>query len=364
MKDYLKVYDVTLTVKGLLFIGSGTEISKKEYIRQGDYVYIIAIDRFYQEMKKRHLQKEYEQFMIQNNDSLEKWLREHRISRKDMIPFCKYAVAAGDAFKDVNDRKMQIMECEKDSYGNPYVPGSSIKGMLRTIFLANEIQKKSMYYQKNKGEIKREIQIGTDGKNLLKGSARKIETQAFHLLEREGTRRNDAVNDILSGLIVGDSDSVSVDELVMSQKIDMDIERKKRIIPTIRECIRPGTKIHFKLTIDSTICPYDRNDIEEMINSFSNCVYENFLIKFGSKQPQKNRVWLGGGCGYVSKTVTYNLFPGREGVEVVSRIMQKKTPRVHGHRKDKEYGVSPHMLKCGGYGGKKYQFGLCEWKFE
>lgn len=362
MKDYLKEYDVTLTVKGLLFIGSGKEISKKEYICQGDYIYLIAMERLYQEMKKRHLQREYEKFMMQSNDPLEKWLKDFHILKKDIVPLCKYAVAVGDSFQNTKGKKRQVMDFVKDGLGNPYIPGSSIKGMLRTIFLANEIEKNSNRYENDKYKMINNIKIEKDRKKLLRENAKQLETQSFHLLKREGTNINDAVNDILSGIIIGDSDPIAIEDFVMSSKVDMNVERKKRIIPIIRECVRPGTKIHFKLTIDSQICPYDKDDIEKMINQFSDSVYKNFLVKFGSKKPRENRVWLGGGCGYVSKTVIYNLFQGREGVEIVSNIMQKITP--HNHRNDRKYEVSPHILKCGGYGGKFYQYGLCEWKFE
>ncbi len=364
MRDYLKTYDITLLAKGPVFIGSGGEFSKKEYIREGDYVYIFAIEKLYQELKKRNLQKEYEQFMFQNGITLEQWIRKQHISLKDIMSCIKYSLASGDAFESVNGRKMQIMECMKDGYGNPYVPGSSIKGMLRTIIMADVIEHDRNKYEQDRKEIRKVLLSSEKGKSLLKRNVDQIEKNTYRTKVREGTRKGDAVNDELAGLIIGDSDPLTTDDLVLVQKIDMNIHREKKGLPLIRECIKPGTKIHFTLTIDETVFPYTKDELQDMISHFSGYVYQNFLAKFGSKPPKANQVWLGGGCGYVSKTVTYNLFPENEGVQVVSNIMKKNTPTKHNHGKDMEYKVSPHILKWGKCNGKYLQFGLCEWKFE
>ena len=44
----------------------------------------------------------------------------------------------GDAI-DIKHSPSDIQQHIKDPYGNPYIPGSSIKGMIRTIMLAYDI---------------------------------------------------------------------------------------------------------------------------------------------------------------------------------------------------------------------------------
>ena len=70
---------------------------------------------------------------------------------------------------------------------------------------------------------------------------------------------------------------------------------------------------------------------------------------------------LGGGAGYVSKTVTYNLYPEREqALALAGRIMVKQFPR-HGHAKDAAvHKAAPHTLKTTMYKGQYYQMGRCE----
>ena len=54
--------------------------------------------------------------------------------------------------------RMQIMNFMRDPYGNPYIPGSSIKGMLRTILLAADIMKNPLYYKQDVQKIKMELE--------------------------------------------------------------------------------------------------------------------------------------------------------------------------------------------------------------
>ena len=57
-------------------------------------------------------------------------------------------------------------------------------------------------------------------------------------------------------------------------------------------------------------------------------------------------VFLGGGSGFVSKTVIYSLLGEREGVQAVQDIFDKTyVPKEHKHYKDCRLGVSPHVLK-------------------
>lgn len=74
-----------------------------------------------------------------------------------------------------------------------------------------------------------------------------------------------------------------------------------------------------------------------------------------------NTVFLGGGSGFVSKTVIYPLFGEKEGIETVKNIFDRtNVPKTHQHYKDTRIGVSPHILKCTRYQGKEYMMGECE----
>lgn len=105
----------------------------------------------------------------------------------------------------------------------------------------------------------------------------------------------------------------------------------------------------------------------EAVQRFSERYQEAFLSKFTGNHTISDRtVFLGGGSGFVSKTMIYSLFEGREAVAVTKDIFEKtEAPSKNKNEKDKHakdmiYGVSPHILKCTRYQGKEYMMGQCE----
>ena len=89
-------------------------------------------------LQKSNLAEEYEKFMLNDKSKdLGYWLREHKIKNEDINKWTKYELDCGDAIFE--NKKMEIIPFIKDVYGKPYIPGSSIKGMLRTILLCYDI---------------------------------------------------------------------------------------------------------------------------------------------------------------------------------------------------------------------------------
>lgn len=115
------------------------------------------------------------------------------------------------------------------------------------------------------------------------------------------------------------------------------------------------------MTIDESMCNYKKSDILEAVEYFFDNANKQYK-KYGAlSQDRKCVITIGGGAGYISKTVPYNIYPDREVVQVVSNILEASAPR-HGHKNDVKRGVSPHTLKTTKYGGRTYQFGQCEIK--
>lgn len=86
-------------------------------------------------------------------------------------------------------------------------------------------------------------------------------------------------------------------------------------------------------------------------------------INFQEQLNLKKYSLFRGGCGFVSKTIMYPMFPGREGVRAVKTVFDKtRVPRVHGHSQDLKSGVSPHILKCTRYQGRTLEMGRCRIK--
>lgn len=364
MNRYLKSYQVVMRSIGPVFIGSGREISKKEYIfLNGNQVGMIDAWKMYDEMKRRKKEKEFETYLLGNGSvSLNFWLKKQGIEVKEIKPFIKYTMDCGDAIIERGANRLQVMECIKDAYGNPYIPGSSLKGMFRTVLLGADILKNPKKYQIAKQDLKRNVDMDRSKRNYyLKSDMRKVESIAYRILNNNEKKTDDAVNDVLQGFIISDSEPLNIDSLVLCQKIDLHTDGTERSLPILRECIKPDTNIKFTITVDTSICNLTDDSLMKAVDVFVESYHKNFTLTFSSiGSSEKNEVFCGGGCGFVSKTIVYPMYGKDEGIAITQKIFDKtNVPRVHKHHRDKEYGASPHVMKCTKYGGKLYQMGKC-----
>lgn len=363
MEQYLKCYQVVMRTVGPVFVGSGKEIMKKEYVflDRRKAVGVPNIQKLYAELRKRKKETAFEEYLLgRENIDLTKWIERQGIKPEELRPFLKYTLDCGDAIIERGSRP-QIMECVKDAYGKPYLPGSSLKGMFRTILLGADIIKNPGKYQREKREMSREADSGDRRNYYLKKSMAGIENKAYRVLGRMEKRPSDAVNDLMQGFIVSDSEPLSTDDLVLCQKIDRHTDGTEKRLPLLRECIKPDTEIRFTITIDTNTCRLSGRQLMDAVKLFMTSYYRNFSKAFtGMDVPKTNYVLCGGGCGFVSKTIVYPMFDKLEGIEMAQQVFEHTvSDRQHQHYLDKKYGASPHTVKCTRYQEKLLQMGVC-----
>ena len=365
MKDYLKHYKIKLKTEGAVFVGSGKEFSKKEYLFSDGWkkIGILDFNRFYSFLCGKDLSNKFETFFINENKSdLRHWMADNNISYEDIKPYLKYEIECGNTSLE-KGKKAQIMEFVKDVYGCPYIPGSSVKGMLRTVLETMFIHDDIGLYKNDKFKISDRLDnTYKANRGILKYEEKDISVKTFNKLDRNNKKVEDAVNDILSGLIVGDSLPLSVNDLVLCQKIEIHCNGKETSLNLLRECIKPGVEIEIPLSIDSSICSLDIDEIYNAVNVYDSIYESCFVNAFGNSESVGNKtVFVGGGVGFASKTLVYPLYGKKDGIEVTKKIFEKTgVPQNHKHNKDKELGVSPHILKCTKWNGKLYQMGKCK----
>lgn len=371
MKHNLEVYRARLTVMSPIFIGNGNELSKKEYLFLNGRatVGIIDIQSFYRMISQKGLRNRFEMFMMDTRPrtNLSDWIRENGIKEQEVRKCLKYTIDSGDTVIQ-RGTPVHIMECIKDPYGLPYVPGSSIKGMLRTILLNGEIIRNPERFRKGREELLsavRNAPYKVNRNQFLQREKGMIEETYFYTLHRNEKKRDDAVNDQLSGMIISDSNALTRKDLVLCQKVERHPDGTEKKLNLLRECIRPGTEIGFNITVEKDICSVRREDILKAIELFNEVYYDCFLKAFrGMDAPREGQVYLGGGTGFVSKTLIYPLLGKKEGLNTTMKIFQHtKVPQEHKHHKDAAYGVSPHIVKCTNYQGQSMQMGCCKLEF-
>ena len=359
MTSGLQHYTITITAEGPLFVGSGQSIGKKEYLfhPRRNQVSIPDMGRLYRFLQEKRLTDAYESFMLNERNDFSDWLRTHHILDEQCRPWIAYTLDSGDAVFATRGKK-EIATFVKDAYGCPYVPGSSLKGALRTALLAAMIMEQPQQFQRNRQEV-RSARLDGRPRKLLKRETDHLEQEAFYTLGRDKETGRNAVNDILGGLRISDSAPLSLEDLTLCQKIDVLRNGNQRKLPILRECLKPGTELHFTLTIDPKLCPVTPKRMlhaaMELVSLYEKCVLQFFPMDdiLGG-----GNLYLGGGCGFFSKTVLYPLLGERDGLEKTVALLHRQFPR-HMHLQDRRLGVSPHTVKCAKYRGELYEMGAC-----
>ena len=204
------------------------------------------------------------------------------------------------------------------------------------------------------------------GKNYLAWEIKKIEQRAFHLLDYE-TDQDNSVQDIMKGIIISDSKPLSLEDLTVCQQIDHHVRGMKKRLPIMRECIRPGRKIEFTMTIDESLNQSTDETILKAVREFLK-IYNKFLRKFKKQNYEKDIIYVGGAVGFVSKTILYDIFEDDEAIRNVSKIFDKtlvrSIARQHKHNSDHRMGASPHAMRGTECEGKECEFGKCEIQIE
>lgn len=355
-KDHLEIYDLFLTAKAPVHIGSGKSRTKKDYIFSpssslGKSKVAIPDDArlFSYLVEHGHVDK-YESFMLGSQTDLYLFLsRELMLSDTEIMGLCKYSLAVADALDAAHSLK-EIHSFVRDAQGRAYIPGSSVKGALRTAILTalilNENERSRLDFDPRKGFP---------------------EAKYLHSLSLSRSPDN-AVNSIMRGISISDSLPVPDSAMMLAGKTDSDINGRTHSINLCRECVKPGTTVHFKLTLDKSVVKdsITRDSIMDAVMNFSAFYQDAWLRLFDPPRgcadvSYGKTLLLGGGAGYTTKTVIYPYLNEDATLKEVSAILDRAFRKAN-HGNDVSLGASPRVAKYAKYEGKLYPYGLCEVK--
>ncbi len=229
------VYTATLELLSPLHIGSGTDLlAGVDWIQEGAWVYVADQDRLLATVLDRALaegQAETEVITAITGMRLDDLRRAGWLSRDDFredSPLFRYRLRGQPAMN-------RIAEAIKDVYGQPYVPGSSLKGALRTV-----------------------LAIG--GASVLKADLDRLgrsRSWAAQPVERD-IFGSDPNHDLLRALQVSDSRPVPADQLdLVRVNVFPTAQRtrygRSRGLDVDVEALRKGTRLTATIKIDGTL---------------------------------------------------------------------------------------------------------------
>lgn len=355
-QDHLQVYDLVLTTRSPLFVGSGQEYTKKEYLYnpKNNMVSFLDQEKFFALLAGKGLIDAYEEFMLSPEQDLYRFLtKDCGIPSNQHQAFIRCRVSAAEALAENRPLK-EIKAFQRDAAGRAYVPGSSVKGALRTAWLLDAVLEDARPHELAHSRRRND-------------SVRFPEEAYLNKLSLDQKRKENAVNDLLRGVLVSDSAPVPDQAMILAGKTDALPGGGVHSIPLCRECVKPGVPLRFKLTLDTSVLN-GRITAETLLRAvnrydqyYTNTYLRHFTLPRGAASPPlQNCLILGGGAGFFSKSLAYPYLGEKNGLEWTAEEMSRQFQK-HGHQKDRDsYRISPHTAKYAGYGQKLYPYGICE----
>lgn len=344
MESYLKKYKFVFNTVGPVFIGSGQNLKKKEYIfdEKKGRVKIIDVNKMLSFIcKDKNLMRDYEKLMMSGDkkDDLQSFFNDHKISEKDYKNWILRECNVKGNFKGED-----INTFVRDGRGEAYIPGSSLKGMFRTVILSYLIRHADEEY---KNEMRARVEEDFSDEHL--DEVDKVMSVKFLHSKLTDSDRKDMVNSIMRGLIISDSKKIADKNMALYKKFDMSVKGEGHSLNLVRECVDFKVKIETTITIDTTIFPYTKDELFKMFEEFTQYYKEILEDKFKGcpKHSVSNkRFFLGGGAGFISKTDLYALFDEKKAIEITGRILDSKFQNKEHLSDAKVHGISPRILKC------------------
>jgi len=349
---HLQVENFRLQLLGPVHIGDGRKVTGYEYLydERARSIGVLDMGRFLDYIVERRLSDSFERYMsAPAGKKLSEWLRENAVSPADQSRLVRYTLSTTGGFRP-NDLHFFV----KDAEGLPYVPGSSVKGAIRTALAhawlsAGRVDAPDQFVQFDHP----------------KTAAKDLEIELFNRLPRNTQNRRDMVNDVLGGIRVSDSPPLPLDALIFSKKLDRALDGSHRPMPLLRECLRSGTEIPVRIVFDQSILRgfgLDAGAVLKALEAYSDCVRKSFDDRFpalsgDAPRPRGALLLLGGGSGFAGKTVVQSAF-GSRALKVTADTLQRNFFRHH-HDRDVELGVSPRLMPMAAWRGGYCRMGLC-----
>ncbi|MQB79744.1 type III-A CRISPR-associated RAMP protein Csm5, partial [Lactobacillus reuteri] len=140
MKQY-REFEFKLRTLAPVFIGSGETYKQREYIYENDAYYFPNFVTLYRKLSSNQRQQEaFENYLMssrrqEKNIRLGEFLRKINFTDRDLGGYSIKATGVEVENNGDPDRLNEIAKFIKDPQGRPYIPGTSLKGAIRTILI-------------------------------------------------------------------------------------------------------------------------------------------------------------------------------------------------------------------------------------
>ncbi len=254
-----KRWKCKLEVLTPLHIGSEGKILPTQYVLNGDRIYVMKPEKMSEYLISRGLFDEYVRLAREGRGKLTEFLTKYGVRLEEVL---KEGMFYYSARRKVMGEEKEIMPCIKNPFFKPYIPGSTIKGMLRTAVMFRYLDKEGpgLWIRKVREKLNRPPQ---------KKPAPKKFDDDFYLFDNfqlvDGVRWGPNT-DIFRALKV--SDTGAWDGEIEIWELRVVHVKKGEQSPMWVEVIPEGAVLEFEVWIDDMVLEYfkraDRRRAERM----------------------------------------------------------------------------------------------------
>lgn len=328
-KSKNKYLKETLLIKTLspLNIGNGEKYTNLDYYIEDKKAKIIDIERMMENLKDIDKINQM-QNLIKNNMGNNKMTMTVMELYHSVGLYPENHVSKEIDCKIKENASVQVAKFINQN-GKYYVPGSSIKGAIRTAYIFD-------YYDKNFDKL---ISILDD---------REIRNKGTELVKRA---IGNIQNDFFKHLLITDSKFIDFKNFEFIETKRYNIEHKKRGNSNLygnsehKEVLKKGSEFTVEMTIKKDF-PKDFEDIKTMCNNFTKTIIDfemknqylpqelkefykkNILSDINKNNNNNNNdsfyLALGSGSGYLSKTIYLLLWKHKKNLNLIKKLLPTK----------------------------------------
>lgn len=373
MKEFMQSAMVEMTCLSPVHIGNGKTLTAADYIFDRGILYIIQMPAFLRIVRQQG-----------KIDAYKDWLLHGSTRQGYLLDWCKHNGLFGkvDQFSKAYQTNIDlrvdkgilnyIHSCMRLADGQVYIPGSSIKGAIRTAITRYLLEKSQN--KNGKDSVQQAIVDFAYGKvreNQLNGKFVELE----NTLVFEKSDKDKPMYWLFSGIKVGDAIATEPVQTIFCKKIDVSENQVKQQLsshnlPLCRECLPAGTVLKFPLTIDKSVLDIleltDIKDFLELVQDYTQNelnrqidVLHQWHDQYLMGNEAEATIVLGGGPGFLSKTLIYELVSHPSiAVKLTEDLLNKKFKQRK--RKSNTSLLAPKTIKVTDTEQGKQIMGLCK----
>lgn len=424
-----------LTCVSPVHIGSGEKLRAFEYLydRERQEAHFLDEGKWIRFLARHGLMDSFAAYLEQTakamgekgpflGENVWEWLRRKDIPEDEIRSLAaRTALAATNTVDPEGRGTLNEISCQMAlSDGRPYIPGSSIKGALRTALIYRIIRENEKLRTRYWGRLERakpearreaeekverilrrsvgkprrtqhdpEAQVAKECNKIFAKKLRQVsqglETECFSRLDYSSAKKwngeplpvTNEVKSALRGLQVGDASPVDAfQKTVILQKIDAfkraDVEGiKETRISLFRECLPAGAKLAFSVTFDKSMMKtVGVESLDALFSCARDFAQESMAPQkeiFGAaykgefSEAETAGLLLGGGVGFHAKSMISALAPTPEDARKFIADYLEQTFKTQGHdHATLDTRISPRTLKLTRDRNFSHIMGLCE----